>query len=107
MEFLFTFFNVILSFRVGEMYEKSLVNNLFAFNKSTKEIIIKKIDFKKDIKDLESKDNQKLNFHQSDTKIYKENNKQHRYIKSMINPREIDINKDLNKKKRLVFQIQL
>ena len=100
MEFLFTFFNVILSFRVGEIYEKSLVNDLFAFNKSTKEVILKKIDVKKEIKDLESKDDQKLNFHQSDSKIYKENNKLHRNIKSMINPKEIDINKDLNKKKK-------
>ena len=100
MEFLYTFFNVILSFRIGEIYEKSLLNDLFSFNRSKKEIIFKKIDVKKNIKDLESRDDQKLNFHQSDTKIYKENSKQHRYIKPMINPLYIDINKDLDKKKR-------
>ena len=107
MEFLYTFFSVILSFRIGEIYEKSLLNDLFSFNRSTKEIICKKLDVKKNIKDLESRDDQKLNFHQNDTKIFKENSKQHRYIKSMINPIDIDINKDLNKKKRHIFQIQL
>ena len=100
MEFLYTFFSVILSFRIGEIYEKSLLNDLFSFNRSTKEIICKKLDVKKNIKDLESRNDQKLNFHQSDTKIFKENSKQHRYIKSMINPLDIDINKDLNKKKK-------
>ena len=100
MQFLYTFFNVILSFRIGEIYKKSLLNDLFSFNRNTKEIICKKIDVKKNIKDLESRDDQKLNFHQSDSKIYKEKSKQHRYIKSMINPLDIDINKDLDKKKK-------
>jgi hypothetical protein len=101
MEFLYTFFNVILTFRIGEIYEKSLVNDLFSFNRSTKVIICKKIDVKNNIKDLESRDDQKLDFHQSDTKIYKENSNKHRNIKSMINPAYIDINNDLKQKKKI------
>ena len=100
LEFLYTFFNVILSFRIGEIYEKSIVNDLFSFNRSTKLIICKKIDVKKNIKDLESRDDQKLNFHQSDSKIYKENINRHRNVKSMIDPAYIDINKNLNIKKK-------
>jgi hypothetical protein len=100
MEFLYSFFSVILSFRIGEIYEKSLVNDLFAFNRTKKEIICKKIDIKKNIKDLESRDDQKLNFHQSDAKIYKENSDRHKNIKSMINPGCMDINKDLKIKKK-------
>ena len=100
MGFLFSFFNAILSFRIDEIYEKSLVNDLFSFNKTTKEIICKSIDIKKNMKDLESRDDQKLNFHQSDSKIYKENSKQHKNIKSMVNPKYFDIDKDLNKKKK-------
>jgi hypothetical protein len=100
MGFLYSFFSVILSFRIDEIYEKSLVNDLFSFNKTTKEIICKSIDIKKNMKDLESRDDQKLNFHQSDSKIYKENSKQHKNIKSMVNPKYFDIDKDLNKKKK-------
>ena len=59
------------------------------------------------MKDLKRGDDQKLKFHQSDTNIYKGNINRHRNIKSMINPLDIDINKDFNKKKRLIFQIQL
>ena len=32
MEFIYSFFNIILSFIVNEVYEKSLVNSLFSFN---------------------------------------------------------------------------
>ena len=100
MGFLFSFFNAILSFRIDEIYEKSLVNDLFSFNKTTKEVICKSINIKKNMKDLESRDDQKLNFHQSDTRIYKENSKQHKNIKSMMNPKYFDIDKDLNIKKK-------
>ena len=98
MEFLYTFFNAILSFRIREIYAKFLVNDLFSFNRRKKIIICKNFDVKKNIKDLESRDDQKLNFHYSDTKIYKENSNRHRNIKSMINPLYIDINKDFKNK---------
>ena len=98
MQFLYSFFSVILSFRIKEIYERSLVNDLFSFNKSTKVIICKKLDAKKNMKDLEIGDDQKLKSHQSDTSIYKENSNRHRNAKSMINPLYININKDLKKK---------
>ena len=42
MEFLFSFFKFILSFMVNESYEKSLLNNLFSFDKKRKNNYIQK-----------------------------------------------------------------
>ena len=41
MEFIYSFFNIILSFIVNEVYEKSLVNSLFSFNIDRKLILFK------------------------------------------------------------------
>ena len=44
MEFLYSFFQIILSYIVNELYEKSLVNNLFNFNITRKVITFKSIN---------------------------------------------------------------
>ena len=98
MEFLYTFFKIILSIRIGEIYEKSLVNDLFSFNKSRKVIICKNLDVKNNIKDLDNIDDQKLNFHKSDSSIYKGYTYRNRNIK--LNPLYMNINKDLPKKEK-------
>ena len=100
MQFLYSFFSVILYFRIKEIYERSLVNDLFSYNKSTKVIICKKLDVKKNMKDLERTDDQRINFHKSDSSIYKENTNRHRNIKSMINPLYMNINKDFKIKEK-------
>ena len=97
MEFLYGAFRILLSFVIDESYEKSLVNNLFSFNKSLKLTIFKNKDVKNNMRDLERKDDKTLNFLQKDTKIYPEMNK-HESYQSMITPALNNINKDLTNK---------
>ena len=84
MEFIYSIFSQILSFIVNESYEKSLVNNLFSFNKNKKLIIFKNKEVKNNIKDFERKNDKKINFfeNENDDAIYE--NKIYIY-KSMIN----------------------
>ena len=99
MEFICSFFNIIISFIVNELYEKSLVNSLFSFNKNKKIILFKNKNVKKNkdnIIDYKRKgtDN-KVNFLEKES-VDKMNieNKEYKY-KSMIQLSYTN-NKDLN-----------
>ena len=80
MEFLFSFFKFILSFMVNESYEKSLLNNLFSFDKKRKIIIFKNKDVKNNIDDSERIND--ISENENDNKIYKDKYDKN---KSMIN----------------------
>ena len=50
MEFIHSFFNIISSFIINEIYEKYLVNDLFNFNINRKLILLKQNKSKKNIR---------------------------------------------------------
>ena len=62
-------------FIVNESYEKSLVNNLFSFNKNKKLIIFKNKEDKNNIKDFERKNDRKIDFleNENDDSLYENN----------------------------------
>ena len=110
MEFLFSFFRLILSFMINESYEKSLVNNLFSFDKKRKLIIFKNKDAKNNINDSERINNISENENENDNKIYKDKYDKNKsmiyYLPNFLESTNIDMtsNSELAPDKRKKFK---